>query len=80
MKDSNFHRYLSRWIKIKLCTQSCLHYFFWWYSLQKLFYSLINKFIFRGYETQDLSLWLGIEYLLEDYDEEENVEDDGKFL
>jgi hypothetical protein len=35
--------------------------------------------IFRGYETQDLSLWLGIEYLLEDYDEEENVEDDGKF-
>ncbi len=36
-------------------------------------------FIFRGYETQDLSLWLGIEYLLEDYDEEENVEDDGKF-
>jgi hypothetical protein len=48
-------------------------------SLQKLSYILIKQFMFRGYETQDLSLWLGIEYLLEDYDEEENVEDDGKF-
>jgi hypothetical protein len=31
----------------------------------------------RGYETQDISLWLGVESLLQDYGEEEE-EEEGK--